>query len=53
MRVASRLRQELGVEIGVAELFANATLKGLAACIRCWRCELLRACVRNWVLRSA
>ncbi len=33
VRVASRLRQELGVEIGVAELFANATLKGLAACV--------------------
>ncbi|WP_161795328.1 non-ribosomal peptide synthetase, partial [Xanthomonas sp. GPE 39] len=33
VRVASRLRQELGVEIGVAELFANATLKDLAACV--------------------
>ncbi len=30
---SSRLRQELGVEIGVAELFANATLKDLAACV--------------------
>ncbi|WP_045726527.1 phosphopantetheine-binding protein, partial [Xanthomonas sp. GPE 39] len=33
VRVASRLRQELGVEIGVAELFANAALKDLAACV--------------------
>ncbi|WP_161795474.1 condensation domain-containing protein [Xanthomonas sp. MUS 060] len=30
VRVASRLRQELGVEIGVAELFAHATLQRLA-----------------------
>ncbi|WP_196297717.1 condensation domain-containing protein, partial [Xanthomonas albilineans] len=33
VRVASRLRQELGVEIGVAELFAHATLQRLAACV--------------------
>ncbi|WP_045757272.1 non-ribosomal peptide synthetase, partial [Xanthomonas albilineans] len=33
VRVASRLRQELGAEIGVAELFAHATLQRLAACV--------------------
>nr|WP_307734556.1 amino acid adenylation domain-containing protein [Xanthomonas albilineans] len=33
VRVASRLRQELDVEIGVAELFAHATLQQLAACV--------------------
>ncbi|WP_161795326.1 non-ribosomal peptide synthetase, partial [Xanthomonas sp. GPE 39] len=33
VRVASRLRKELGVEIGVAELFTHATLQDLAACV--------------------
>ncbi|WP_155394419.1 AMP-binding protein, partial [Xanthomonas albilineans] len=33
VRVASRLRQELGAEIGVAELFAHATPQRLAACV--------------------
>ncbi|WP_052689942.1 non-ribosomal peptide synthetase, partial [Xanthomonas sp. GPE 39] len=33
VRVASRLRKELGVEIGVAELFVHATLQQLAACV--------------------
>ncbi|WP_343122992.1 condensation domain-containing protein, partial [Xanthomonas sp. MUS 060] len=33
VRVASRLRQELGVEIGVADLFVHATLHQLAACV--------------------
>ncbi|WP_230598529.1 non-ribosomal peptide synthetase, partial [Xanthomonas albilineans] len=33
VRVASRLRQDLGAEIGVAELFAHATLQQLAACV--------------------
>ncbi|WP_155393962.1 non-ribosomal peptide synthetase, partial [Xanthomonas albilineans] len=33
VRVASRLRQELGAEIGVAELFAHATLQQLAVCV--------------------
>ncbi|WP_152640507.1 condensation domain-containing protein [Xanthomonas sp. MUS 060] len=33
VRVASRLRQELGVEIGVADLFVHATLEQLAVCV--------------------
>ncbi|PPV03229.1 condensation domain-containing protein, partial [Xanthomonas bromi] len=33
VRVISRLRQALGVEIGVAELFAQTTLQQLAACV--------------------
>nr|WP_255352740.1 amino acid adenylation domain-containing protein [Xanthomonas sp. GPE 39] len=33
VRVASRLRQQLGVEIGVAELFTHATLQRLAECV--------------------
>ncbi len=32
-RVLSRVRKELGVEIGVAELFTHATLQDLAACV--------------------
>ncbi|WP_045761592.1 non-ribosomal peptide synthetase, partial [Xanthomonas albilineans] len=33
VRVASRLRHELGTEIGVAELFTHTTLQQLAACV--------------------
>ncbi|WP_155394568.1 condensation domain-containing protein, partial [Xanthomonas albilineans] len=33
VRVASRLRHELGAEIGVAELFTHATLQQLATCV--------------------
>ncbi|AUI90618.1 hypothetical protein BVV10_11235 [Xanthomonas oryzae pv. oryzae] len=33
VRVASRLRQDLGAEIGLADLFAHTTLEQLAACV--------------------
>ncbi|WP_031339750.1 condensation domain-containing protein, partial [Xanthomonas maliensis] len=35
VRVASRLRQDLGAEIGVTDLFAHTTLEQLAACVAC------------------